>query len=63
MSSNIMKCLQDNNKIFILEEKLNKGMDYFVECLKKTKKFEECRQNLIIDYDNYELVLQFLFFK
>ena len=63
MSNNIIKCIKDSDKMWFLEKNLNEGMEYFIKCYKNTNKFYECKQSLILNYDNAELILSIFFFK
>ena len=64
MSKHIEKMLKDSNKTEIIEFNINKGLEYFDNCIKKTNNFVGCKQNLLITYDNNaELILNLWFFK
>jgi hypothetical protein len=50
VSNNIENLLLKSNKIPTIEEKLNRGFEFFSNCVKYTQKFQDCYHNLAIEY-------------
>ena len=62
ISKNIEKVLIDSGKIPTIEEKLNKGLEFFINCMKYNEKFNNCYQTLMINHgENAEIIAKVFF--
>ena len=60
---NIEQVLIKSDKINLIEEKLNKGLEFFDKCYKSTQKIDNCYQKLMIDYGEHaELIFKLVFY-
>jgi hypothetical protein len=61
-SENIKELLINSDKMSIIEEKLNRGFEFFSTCIKHTQRFQDCYHTLAIDYNEHTNLILNMFF-